>query len=88
MNSFYKEHSRFFVSVDCLVFGFAKGQLNLLVCKRKMEPAQGTWSLPGGFIEENESAEAAAERVLSNLTGLENIYMEQLKMLVSPDAIR
>ncbi len=84
MNSFYKEHPRFFVSVDCLVFGFSCGQLNLLLCKRKLEPAQGTWSLPGGFIEENESAEAAAERVLSNLTGLENIYMEQLKMFSQP----
>ncbi len=84
MDSFYKEHIRFFVSVDCLVFGFANGQLNLLVCKRKMEPAQGTWSLPGGFIEQDESAEAAAGRVLSNLTGLEDIYMEQLKMFSQP----
>ena len=84
MDSFYTEHPRFFVSVDCLVFGFANGQLNLLVCKRKMEPAQGTWSLPGGFIEQDESAEAAAERVLSNLSGLEDIYMEQLKMFSQP----
>ncbi len=84
MNSFYIEHPRFFVSVDCLVFGFAKGELKLLLSKRKMEPAQGTWSLPGGFIEANESAEQAAARVLNNLTGLENIYMEQLKLFSKP----
>ena len=32
----------------------------------------------GGFIQENESADDAAKRVLSELTGLENVYMEQI----------
>ena len=37
----------------------------------------GQWSLMGGFIQENESADDAAKRVLSELTGLENVYMDQ-----------
>ena len=38
----------------------------------------GQWSLMGGFIQENESADDAAKRVLSELTGLENVYMDQI----------
>lgn len=34
----------------------------LLVCKRGKEPAKGTWDLPGGFVDTNESAEEALKR--------------------------
>ncbi len=54
-----------------------KAKLNLLLLKRNFEPAMGQWSLMGGFIQENESADDAAKRVLSELTGLENVYMDQ-----------
>jgi len=78
--SFYSEQSRFLVAVDCIIFGFSEGELNLLLLKRSMEPALGCWSLPGGFVKEHESAEEAAARVLSLLTGLDQLYMEQLRI--------
>ncbi len=78
--SFYSEQSKFLVAVDCIIFGFAEGELNLLLLKRSMEPALGCWSLPGGFVKEHESAEEAASRVLSSLTGLDELYMEQLRI--------
>jgi ADP-ribose pyrophosphatase YjhB (NUDIX family) len=46
--------------------------------KRKFEPAKGKWSLMGGFIQNDDSAEDAAKRVLKDLTGLDDIYMEQV----------
>ncbi|HET9571996.1 MAG TPA: NUDIX domain-containing protein [Bacteroidales bacterium] len=76
---FYTDQTRFLVAVDCIIFGFSEGELNLLLLKRSMEPALGCWSLPGGFVKEHESAEEAAARVLRSLTGLEELYMEQLK---------
>jgi len=76
---FYSEYPKFFVAVDCIIFGFSDGELNLLLLKRNMEPAKGCWSLPGGFVKENESAEEAASRVLFTLTGL-NDFMEQLRV--------
>ncbi|MCX6309225.1 MAG: NUDIX domain-containing protein [Bacteroidia bacterium] len=76
---FYSGQPRFLVAVDCIIVGFSEGELNLLLLKRSMEPALGCWSLPGGFIKEHESAEKAASRVLSSLTGLRQVYMEQLK---------
>jgi ADP-ribose pyrophosphatase YjhB (NUDIX family) len=76
---FYSEHSKFYVAVDCIIFGFDKGELKLLIHKRRFEPAKGQWSLFGGFVKEDESLEKAANRILKELTGLEKIYMEELQ---------
>ena len=75
--SYYLSEIKHYVSVDCVIFGFQQGSLNLLLLKRKMEPAQGQWSLMGGFVRSDESVDDAAKRVLAELTGLENVYMEQ-----------
>ncbi|MDR2474121.1 MAG: NUDIX domain-containing protein [Tannerella sp.] len=75
---FYIQHPRFYVAVDCIIFGFDEGKLKLLLLKRNFEPAKGQWSLMGGFVQKNESADNAAKRVLRELTGLENVYMEQV----------
>lgn len=76
--TFYSEHSKVWVSVDCIVFGFEEGKLKLLIGKRNMEPGRGEWSLYGGFVSQDESLEDAASRVLQELTGLQNIYMKQV----------
>ena len=78
MTGFYGEHSKVFVSVDCIVFGFDQGKLKLLIGRRQMDPGRGEWSLYGGFVREDESLVEAANRVLYSLTGLENIYMKQV----------
>lgn len=78
MTTFYNEHSKVFVSVDCIVFGFQNNKLKLLIGKRKMDPGRGEWSLYGGFVGENESLDDAANRTLSELTGLKNMYMKQI----------
>jgi hypothetical protein len=48
-----------------------------LLIKRNFEPAKGKWSLAGGFVSEGESLTQATIRVLYQLTGLKNLYMEQ-----------
>ena len=78
-NIFYSEHSQFHVALDSIIFGFDKGELKLLIHKRRFEPAKGQWSLFGGFLKEEESLEDAASRILQELTGLENIYMEEIQ---------
>lgn len=78
MKTYYSRNSRFYVSVDCIIFGFNQDELSLLLLKRNLEPAQGEWSLMGGFVQESESVDDAAKRVLAELTGLENVYMKQV----------
>lgn len=78
MAAYYDINPKFYVAVDCIIFGFDKGSLKLLLVKRGFEPAKGCWSLTGGFVQENESVDAAAKRVLATLTGMENVYMEQV----------
>lgn len=78
MTEFYKEHSRVYVSVDCIIFGFEANKLKLLVGKRNMDPGRGELSLYGGFVEEDESIDEAASRTLKTLTGLDHLYMKQV----------
>ncbi len=66
------------VALDCIIFGFDGETLKLLLIKRGMEPERGRWSLMGGFMDRNESLDEAASRILYTLTGLRNIYLEQL----------
>jgi 8-oxo-dGTP diphosphatase len=77
------------VTVDILIFTVleeAKANyrklpekvLNLLLIKRGDHPFLGQWALPGGFVNNNESLEAAARRELYEETNLDRIYLEQL----------
>ena len=78
MLEYYSRHPRFHVAVDCIIFGFSQGELSLLLLKRRFEPGQGEWSLMGRFVQEGESVDNAAKRVLAELTGLTDVYMEQV----------
>ncbi|MDE6205463.1 MAG: NUDIX hydrolase [Duncaniella sp.] len=76
--NFYSENPRFYIAVDCIIFGLVEGRLCLLLTKRDFEPEKGKWSVMGGFVQEGESVDDAGRRVLRELTGLENVYMEQI----------
>ncbi|HXS58585.1 MAG TPA: NUDIX domain-containing protein [Hanamia sp.] len=80
----YHNQKKFYVAVDCIIFGYDGQELKLLVVQRGFEPLKGQWSLVGGFVQENESAEGAAARVLKDLTGLDGLYMEQLHTFSNP----
>ena len=67
------------MAVDCIIFGFDANRLKLLIHKLKFEPAKGQWSLFGGFVKEEEGLDQAANRVLKELTGLDQVYMEELQ---------
>jgi len=76
--NYYKDNDRFYISVDCIIFGFHKEELNLLLIKRNFNPCKGNWSLVGGFLDKDESLDQTAQRVLRELTGLDNVFMEQV----------
>ena len=80
----YSNQSRYTVAVDCIVFGYDGKNLKTLLVKRALTPLKGKWSLMGGFIARNESADEAASRILEALTGLRNIYQEQFYTFTNP----
>ena len=73
------------ITIDCVIFGFDKGSLEVLLIEHAEGIRKGEWGLPGGWIHENESIDNAAHRLLADLTGLDNIYLEQLKAFGEPD---
>jgi len=81
----YGEHTKHYVAVDCVIFGYVDGELKLLLYPRSFEPEKGNWSLLGGFVQENESADEAAARILKKTTGLGHIFMEQVSAFADPN---
>ncbi|OAI57355.1 NUDIX hydrolase [Verrucomicrobiaceae bacterium SCGC AG-212-N21] len=72
------EYPRAALTVDCVVFGFDGGELQVLLIRRGLEPFKGKWALPGGFVRVEETLDEAARRELEEETGLKNVFLEQL----------
>lgn len=79
MTNSYSDKDKMYVATDCIIFGFESGRLQLLVFRRRVEPRKGEWSLIGSFVQLDEDVTSAARRVLQEITGLERVFMEQLK---------
>lgn len=70
---------QFALSVDCVILGYHENALKLLVIERGNEPHLGKMAVPGDLVYPNEDVDLAAERVLRELTGLENVPMTQTR---------
>jgi len=78
------------ISVDCVIFGFSKNQLKVLLIKRDYQDGDRRaedFKLPGDFITRMEDLDKAASRTLEELTGLKNIYLKQFAVFGKPDRI-
>jgi 8-oxo-dGTP diphosphatase len=74
------------VSVDAVVFGYDPDEgVSVLLIKRKYEPFQKFWALPGGLVQNEESLEQAANRELREEAGIDVNYLEQLYSFGKPD---
>ena len=72
------------VTVDVVIFALRGGELQVLLIRRGIPPFEGRWSLPGGFVRDGESLEAAARRELKEETGVRDVYLEQLYTFGEP----
>ena len=81
----YNTQQNILVAVDCIIFGFTANKLKLLLFKRKVAPLKGSWSLIGAFIKNNQSIDDGAKQILFETTGLQNIFLKQLKTYGAED---
>ena len=79
MAEFSKDFFKAAFTVDSVIFGFDDSDLKVLLIKRGTEPFPDTWALPGDFVFANEDLDSAANRILEELTGIKNVYLEQVK---------
>jgi ADP-ribose pyrophosphatase YjhB (NUDIX family) len=70
------------LSIDCVIFTIQEDKLKVLLTK--LFP-QLSWMLPGGFMKKQEEADTAANRILFQRTGVENVYLHQFKIFSNPD---
>ena len=75
------------VAVDLAVLTVRDDALQILMIERGTEPFLGRLALPGGFVERDESLDAAAGRELQEETGLtpDRLHLEQLRAYGAPD---
>lgn len=75
------------ITVDCVIFGFNKENLEVLLVQHAIGESVGKWGLLGGWLRKEESSDDAAQRILYELTSLDNIYLEQLKAFTDPNRV-
>ena len=75
------------VTVDLMVLGPKKDYsgLKLLLIKRKEEPYNNCWALPGAAIGPEETCYESAANTLRNTTGLSDVYLEQVYTFSRPE---
>jgi 8-oxo-dGTP diphosphatase len=73
------------LSIDSVIFGYKDGALKVLV--PKLDLKENLWALPGGFINQEESIDHAALRILEERTGIRDIYLEQFRVFGEPKRV-
>lgn len=80
-----KQYFKSAFTVDMTIFGFDESDLKILLIKRGEDPYKGQWALPGYFVKPDEDLDSAAQRVLEELSGLKNVFLEQVKTFGTVD---
>lgn len=71
-------------SLDCVIFGFRNGEINVLLIKRALEPFKNMWAIPGDLVYPDEDLDIAAERILFELTKLDHLELHQAQTFGHP----
>lgn len=81
----YKQQTKCLVALDSIIFGFDGQELKVLLIKRGVENERDTWSLMGGWLHPKETLDQASKRIVAELIGLDDVYLEQLATFGDPN---
>lgn len=78
MNKPFHQYKNPSLATDIVVFGYHEGQLSVLLLNRKEAPFKDEWTLPGGFLQMEETLQQVCHRILKTKIGIDNLFLEQL----------
>ena len=73
-----REYKNPALTTDIVIFSIIDENLKVLLIKRKNEPFQDKWAIPGGFVDYGEEIYDAAKRELEEETNVSGLFLEQL----------
>lgn len=80
-----KEYPKVPITVDCAIFGFEENKLKILLIKSDLEVFDGRLSLLGDMVRDNEELDDAAYRILKERTGMNDVFLEQVRTFSHPN---
>jgi 8-oxo-dGTP diphosphatase len=83
--SLVSSYPKIAITVDCVIFGFDGTDLKVLLIKSDLEKYKDLYSLLGDVVYENEEIDAAAYRVLEQRTGMNDVYLDQVRSFSHPN---
>ncbi len=72
------------LTVDCVIFGFEANKLKVLLIQSDLAIYKNQYSLLGDFVRDNEELDDAAYRILKQRTGMNNVFLDQVKAFGNP----
>ncbi len=79
-----KSYPKVPLTVDCVIFGFEENKLKVLLIKSDLEMFEGKLSLLGDMVRDNEELDDAAYRILKERTGMNNVFLDQVRAFSHP----
>lgn len=83
-----KSHIEYFniaISVDCVIFCYKEKELQVLLIQSDLKEYSGLFSLLGDLVKPDEDLDSAPYRVLKQRTGMDDVYLEQVRTFGSID---
>ncbi|MBC9912032.1 NUDIX hydrolase [Chitinophaga varians] len=84
MAKLFHEYKNPSLAVDLVIFGYHDNTLSVLLLNRKEEPFKDCWTLPGGFLQMEETFLGTCYRILKTKTGMDDVFLEQLYSFDNP----
>jgi 8-oxo-dGTP diphosphatase len=72
------------VTADVVLIAKPNADAHVLLVQRAFEPFEGSWALPGGFVDDHEDLADTAARELFEETGVKSIALKQIGAFGKP----